>query len=198
MRNVAYRLLVVGSTLVPTAALAHSGHGETAGFAHGFMHPLGGLDHVLAMVAVGMLAYRLGGRALWLVPSAFLLVMGIGAALGAAGTHLPLVEVGIAASIMVLGAAIALDSKAPLAIAAAVAGVFAVFHGYAHGAGIPHAGSAASYAVGFMTATALLHMAGIGLGLMLGRLGQAQGNASHRVAGCLIAASGVVILTQIV
>ena len=86
MRNVACRLLVVGSTLVPTAAHAHSGHGEAAGFAHGFMHPLGGPDHVLAMVAVGMLAYRLGGRALWLIPSAFLLVMGIGAGLDAAAS----------------------------------------------------------------------------------------------------------------
>ena len=194
MWNVACRLLVVGSTLVPTAALAHSGHGEAAGFTRGFMHPLGGPDHVLAMVAVGMLAYRLGGRALCLVPSAFLLVMGIGAALGAAGLHLPFVEAGIAASIVVPGVAIVLGSQAPVAIAVAVAGLFAVFHGYAHGAEMPHAGSAA----GFMTATALLHVAGIGLGLMLGRISRTHGNAAYRVAGCLIAASGAVISTQIV
>jgi urease accessory protein len=198
MRDAVSRVLAVASMLVPTAALAHSGHGETAGFVHGFVHPFGGVDHLLAMVAIGMLAYQLGGRALWIVPSVFVVVMGVGGVLGASHVALPYAEAMIAASIVVLGAAIAFGIKAPVAIAAAVAGLFAVFHGYAHGAEMPAAGSAASYAAGFMTATAVLHVFGIALGVALGRLGQGYDKAFYRAAGCLIAVVGAVILTQIV
>jgi urease accessory protein len=198
MRDAVSRVLAVASMLVPTAALAHSGHGETAGLVHGFVHPFGGVDHFVAMVAIGMLAYQLGGRALWLVPSVFVLVMGIGGVLGAVHVQLPYVEAMIATSIVVLGAAIAFGIRAPVAIAAAVAGLFAVFHGYAHGAEMPAAGSAASYAAGFMTATALLHVLGIALGLALGRLGQGRDQAVYRVAGCLIAVVGAAILMQAV
>jgi urease accessory protein len=198
MRDAVSRVLAVASMLVPTAALAHSGHGETAGFVHGFVHPFGGVDHFVAMVAIGMLAYQLGGRALWLVPSVFVLVMGVGGVLGAAHVQLPYVEAMIATSIVVLGAAIAFGIRAPVAIAAAVAGLFAVFHGYAHGAEMPTAGSAASYAAGFMTATALLHMLGIALGLTLGRLGQGHDKAVYRMAGCLIVVVGAAILMQAV
>jgi urease accessory protein len=118
--------------------------------------------------------------------------------LGASHVALPYAEAMIAASIVVLGAAIAFGIKAPVAIAAAVAGLFAVFHGYAHGAEMPAAGSAASYAAGFMTATAVLHVFGIALGVALGRLGQGYDKAFYRAAGCLIAVVGAVILTQIV
>lgn len=167
MRKIGLHASILAAALVPALALAHSGHDETAGFVRGFNHPLGGVDHVLAMVAVGLLAYQLGGRALWLVPSVFVLVMGIGGGLGAAHVPLPYVEAMIAASIIGLGAAIAFDVKTSAAIIAAVVGLFAVFHGHAHGAEMPVAGSVADYAAGFMAATALLHTIGIAVGRVL-------------------------------
>lgn len=196
MRHVSLRLLAATLVFAPTVAAAHPGHGETAGFIHGFMHPIGGIDHILAMVAVGILAYQLGGRALWLLPAVFVAVMGIGGLLGAANLHLPLVEIGIATSIIVLGAAIASGIKAPVVAAAAVTGVFAAFHGFAHGAEMPVAGSAANYAAGFMIATTLLHVIGIGIGLALARVSQGYGPVLYRVAGCLVAIAGVAILAQ--
>lgn len=196
MRHVSLRLLAATLVFAPTVAAAHPGHGETAGFIHGFMHPIGGIDHILAMVAVGILAYQLGGRALWLLPAVFVAVMGIGGLLGAANLHLPLVEIGIATSIIVLGAAIASGIKAPVVAAAAVTGVFAAFHGFAHGAEMPVAGSAANYAAGFMIATTLLHVIGIAIGLALARVSQGYGPVLYRVAGCLVAIAGVAILAQ--
>jgi urease accessory protein len=198
MRNLASRLLTLSLVLSPTMAFAHPGHGETAGFMHGFVHPIGGLDHILAMVAVGILASQLGGRALWLLPSVFVGVMGLGWVAGAADLHLPFVETGIAASIVVLGAAIAFNVKAPVAIAAAIAGLFAVFHGFAHGAEMPLSGSPAQYAAGFLAATALLHLVGLGLGLALGRIGAGSGRTLYRVTGCAVAIAGAAILTQAV
>ena len=125
-------------TLVPTAALAHPGFGEMHGFAHGFAHPLGGLDHILAMVTVGIFAWQLGGRALWLVPAAFVAAMAAGGELALTGVPVPMVETGIAASVIVLGAIVALGIKAPLAIAMGLVGLFAIFHGHAHGTSCRH------------------------------------------------------------
>jgi len=198
MRNVTSRLLALSLIVAPTSAFAHPGHGETAGFVHGFMHPVGGLDHILAMVAVGILAYQLGGRALWLLPTVFVGVMGLGWVMGAADVHLPYVETGIAASVIVLGAAIALGIQAPVAIAAVIAGIFAVFHGFAHGIDMPLGGSPVNYAAGFLAATAMLHAIGIGIGVALGQLGQNYGKALYRVAGCVVAIAGTAILTQII
>jgi urease accessory protein len=192
------RLLAFTIAATPTAALAHGGHGEVAGFVHGFAHPFGGLDHVVAMLAVGLLAYQLGGRALWLVPSTFVAVMAIGGMLGATGIALPYVEAGIAASIIVLGAAIAFGIRTPAVMAASVAGLFAVFHGYAHGAEMPLGGSALQYGLGFVAATALLHLIGIGAGVALGRFGRTHGRTIYRVSGCLIVAVGAAIFTRIV
>src|SRR5688572_6568924 len=110
--------------LVPTAALAHTGHGDTAGLLHGFMHPIGGLDHVLAMVAVGVFAVVLGGRALWLVPASFVAMMVVGFGLGVSGVALPYVELGIALSSIVIGFAAALGRPMPVAAAMALAGIF--------------------------------------------------------------------------
>src|SRR5437660_10938129 len=124
-------------TLVPTAAFAHPGIGDAHGFVQGFAHPLGGLDHVLAMVTVGLLAWQLGGRALWLVPASFVLAMAAGGALGMADIPVPFVEVGIAVSVIVLGTMVALGTKAPLAITMALAALFAIFHGHAHGSEMP-------------------------------------------------------------
>jgi urease accessory protein len=171
-----HRLTIAAAlTLVPTAALAHPGLGDAHGFAHGLAHPLGGLDHLLAMVTVGIFAWQLGGRALWLVPGAFVLAMAGGGALAAQGIAVPLVELGIALSVVVLGAIVALGVKAPLAIAMALVGFFAIFHGQAHATEMPLGASPGAYAAGFVLATALLHVAGIALGVAIGRIGAAYG-----------------------
>jgi urease accessory protein len=168
--------------LLPTAALAHPGLGDAHGFAHGFAHPLGGFDHVLAMVAVGLFAWQLGGRALALVPATFVLVMAAGGALGMAGVAVPGVEIGITASVIVLGAIVALRVKPPLAIATGLVALFAIFHGHAHGTEMPLDAAGAYYAAGFLLATALLHAGGIALGMVIGRIADAYGRA-QRVAG---------------
>jgi urease accessory protein len=185
-------------TLLPTAALAHPGIGEMHGFARGFAHPLGGLDHILAMVTVGIFAWQLGGRALWLVPAAFVAAMAAGGALAMTGVPVPMVEAGIAASVIVLGAIVALGIKAPLAIAMGLVGLFAIFHGHAHGAEMPLEVATGAYAAGFMLATALLHLAGIALGAMIGRVGDAYGLATYRLGGGLVALAGVAILTHLI
>jgi urease accessory protein len=185
-------------TLVPTAALAHPGIGEMHGFTHGFAHPLGGLDHILAMVTVGIFAWQLGGRALWLVPTTFVLAMAIGGALAMTGVAVPMVETGIAASVIVLGAIVALGIKAPLAIAMGLVGLFAIFHGHAHGSEMPLEAATGAYAAGFMLATALLHVCGIAIGVAIGRIGDAYGVATYRLGGGLVALAGVAILTHLI
>lgn len=157
-------LAVAGGALVAAGpAAAHTGAGGTSSFAAGLLHPLGGFDHILAMVAVGSWAALKGGKALWVWPAAFVGVMLAGGALGMAGMPLPFVEPGIAASIVVLGLLVALAADLPVAVGAAIIGVFALFHGHAHGAEAPAAGTALVYAAGFALATAALHGAGIGL-----------------------------------
>ena len=182
--------------LVPTAALAHSGTGHVHGFAQGFAHPLGGIDHVLAMVTVGVFAWQLGGRALWLVPATFVLVMAAGGAFGIAGVELPSVEFGIAASLVALGAIVAFKIKAPRAVAIGVVGAFAVFHGHAHGTEMPPDALGAAYAAGFLLATALLHAGGIALGFGIGRIGESISRYAFRLGGALVALAGVAILTS--
>jgi urease accessory protein len=153
----------------PSIALAHPGHADAAafeGFAAGLAHPIGGLDHVLAMVTVGLLAAHVGGRALWLVPAAFLGMMTLGGALAAAGMPLPGVEAGIAMSVIALGAAASLRRILGAAFAMALAGVFAIFHGVAHGLEMAEGAGFAAYALGFNAATAALHATGVGLGLV--------------------------------
>ena len=161
---------------MPSIASAHTGVGDTAGFSHGFLHPLTGLDHVLAMVMVGIFAWQLGGRALWLVPTTFVALMAVGVALGVTGIGVPFVEAGIALSVIVLGAIVALRVRAPVAAAMAVVGLFAIFHGHAHGSEMPESAADIAYGMGFMLATALLHAAGIGLGFLIGS-GPANGRA---------------------
>ncbi|MGH7290201.1 MAG: HupE/UreJ family protein, partial [Myxococcota bacterium] len=118
-------------------ASAHTQTGEATGFLTGFVHPISGLDHVLAMVAVGLWGAQLGAPAIWVLPVAFPLVMAMGGLLGLFGVPLPAVEYGIAASALMLGAAVMLEVRPSLAVAAALVGVFAIFHGYAHGAELP-------------------------------------------------------------
>jgi urease accessory protein len=183
-------------TLVPSAAFAHPALGDAHGFVQGLAHPLSGLDHVLAMVTVGLFAWQLGGRALWLVPAAFVLAMAAGGAIAMLGVSVPLVEFGIALSIIVLGAVVALGVKAPLALAAGLVALFAIFHGHAHGSEMPLEASAAVYGAGFVLATALLHMVGIALGIAIGRIGNTHGWAAYRLGGGFVALAGVALLTH--
>ena len=152
------------AVLMASAAEAHTGAGATAGFAAGAAHPVFGLDHTLAMVALGMWAALMGGRATWTMPTAFVGGMALGGAVGMAGWPLPLVEVGIAMSVVVLGLLIATRNRVPLALGALVTVLFAAFHGHAHGAEMPLGGDAFTYAAGFILVTAALHIGGIGLG----------------------------------
>jgi urease accessory protein len=184
--------------LLPSLAFAHPGIGEAVGFDHGFAHPLSGLDHILAMATVGMFAYQLGGRALWLVPSAFVAVMAVGGALGMAGVTLPFVELGIALSVVVLGAVVAFGVKTPVAVAMGLVGLFAIFHGHAHGTEMPAAAAGLAYGAGFVAATALLHLAGIGLGLLIGRIGERHSPAVVRTAGGLVSVAGLALLAGLI
>jgi urease accessory protein len=180
--------------LAPTAAFAHVGVGSTSGFVHGFMHPLSGLDHQLAMVMVGIFAYQLGGRALWLVPLTFVSVMAFGGFLGVMGIPVPFVEAGIALSVIVLGAIVAFGIKAPVAVAMGAVGLFAIFHGHAHGTEMPLDASGFEYGFGFMLATAVLHVAGIGLGFLIGMSSKTLGSSIYRVAGGLASVAGIALL----
>jgi urease accessory protein len=198
MRKLLSGLTFAATALAPAVAFAHAGHGEHSGFIHGFMHPIAGLDHILAMVTVGILAYQIGGRALWLVPTTFLAIMAAGGLLGVAGVSFYFVEPGIAASVVVLGLIVALAVKPPVTVAMVLVALFAVFHGYAHGIEAPLDGSAAAYGAGFMLATALLHAAGIAFGMLVGRIAAAQDPLGYRLAGSAVALTGLVILTRAV
>ncbi len=176
-------------------ASAHVGVGPVDTFNHGFMHPLSGIDHVLAMVAVGLFAVNLGGAAIWLVPSAFVGTMIFGGALGFYGWPLPMVEEGIGASVVVMGLAIAFGVRLPTIAAMALVGLFALFHGHAHGTEGMGLGIAfLPYAAGFICATALLHITGIALGLSLDRLGETPAVILKKCAGTAGAIAGVSIL----
>lgn len=186
--------LALVAVLVPSAALAHTGVGQIAGFLYGFGHPLGGIDHVLAMVAVGVFAWVLGGRALWLVPAAFVGMMVVGFVLGVTHVAVPMVELGIALSSVVIGGAAALGRPMPVGAAMALVGTFAVFHGHAHGAEMPGTAAGLRYAAGFVGATALLHAAGIGLAFATAALLGRHGRATARLAGGAFALGGVGVL----
>jgi len=180
--------------LAPTAAFAHPGHGEALGFAAGFLHPMSGLDHILCMVAVGVFAFVLGGRALILVPLSFVGMMAVGFLLGANGVQLPFVELGIALSSIVIGAVAASGKSMPVAAAMSLVGVFAVFHGHAHGAEMPANAGGLEFAAGFMTATALLHAAGIAAAVVVAKLVGKYGRIVAQVAGGAFALGGIGIL----
>ena len=156
-------LLAAPLMLLAAPAEAHTFGAWGAGFPQGFMHPLLGLDHELAMVGVGFWAGQIGGRARWLVPLAFVAAMMAGGVMGLAGIILPGIELGIGASILLLGMLIALRSRLPLSVSMGGVAAFAIFHGIAHGAEAPEAASPVLYCLGFILATALLHLAGIGL-----------------------------------
>lgn len=169
MKRAAVTTFVALFVFAPAAALAHPGHDGAGGLVHGFVHPVTGIDHVLAMIAVGVLAALYGGRALWLVPTSFLVGMAAAGTVGIAGIPVQIVEAGIGLSIVVLGLMIATQIKPPTLVVMAVVGFFALFHGYAHGSEMPKGPAGLSFAAGFLVATALLLSAGVGLGLLLQR-----------------------------
>jgi urease accessory protein len=189
---------LIFSTMLVGAAEAHTGVGITHGFTSGFGHPMTGVDHILAMVAVGMFAAHLGGRAMWLVPMSFVAMMAVGGALGITGVDLPLVELGIAMSVIVLGALVALQTSMPTSIAMGLVGFFALFHGHAHGAEMLEDVGGLTYAAGFMLATALLHIAGLGIGLGLSRLASTHSKSVIQAGGIAMAAAGVGILAGVI
>jgi urease accessory protein len=174
-------------------ASAHSEVGVAGGFISGFSHPIFGLDHLVAMVAVGLWGAQLGLPAIWVLPIAFPAVMAIGGLLGVLGAPLPMVELLIAGSAIVLGAMVAFAARPPLGVAALIVAAFAIFHGHAHGAELPEAANALAYGVGFVLATGLLHLAGIVIGLAVAWPVGAQ---AVRVCGALIAALGCYFLAD--
>ncbi len=176
--------------LTAAPAYAHTGH-DVLGFTTGFMHPILGLDHVIAMLAVGLWAALLGGRAIYALPVIFPLLMLVGGALGMNGVALPYVEPIIAMSGVVLGLMVALFIKPALWVSALMVGIFAVFHGHAHGVELPAASNAFGYAAGFVIATALLHLAGIGLGRLVGVKG---GEYFTHATGAAIALTGAALI----
>ena len=173
---------------------AHEAGGIAGGFASGFMHPILGWDHVVAMVAVGLWGAFLGSPAIWILPVVFPLVMAFGGALGVTGIPIPAVETGIAASAVVLGAMVAFAARPPIWIAAVIVGAFAIFHGHAHGTELPDAANPLAYSVGFVLATEMLHMGGIAFGLLVR---WPAGKVAVQAGGGAIALAGVGFLTGI-
>ena len=195
MKRAAVTTFVAFLVFAPAAALAHTGHDDASGLAHGFVHPMTGIDHILAMVAVGLLAAQYGGRALWLVPLNFLVAMAIAGVIGMAGIAAPVAEVGIGVSVVVLGSAIAFQLRPPTFVAMAVVGFFALFHGYAHGAELPDGITGLSFALGFILATALLQGPAVGLGLLMQR--QASSRRLIQAGGGAMALVGIAVLANL-
>ncbi len=153
-------------SLLPKLAAAHIRQGEAAGFLSGLEHPVSGLDHIIAMVSVGLWGAQLDAPAIWLLPLTFPLVMSVGGFLGLIGVPLPGTEIGIALSGVLLGAAVLAEWRPPLYAAAALVGLFGLYHGHAHGAELPPGENALLYSLGFVLATGFLHVTGITIGLI--------------------------------
>lgn len=196
MKRAVLTTLTAAFVLAPTIALAHTGQGDTGRLVHGFIHPLTGSDHVLVMVAVGLLSAQLGGRALWLVPLSFVSVMAIAGAFGMAGIRVPLPEAG--RSVYHRPRVGARDtSEMPAFAAMAFVAFFAVFHGYVHGAEMPAETSGLRYVAGFVGATVLLQGVGIILGLLIGLERGTLGRRVVQAGGGAMALLGVAVLTRL-
>jgi urease accessory protein len=190
MRNlVRFTVLVAAFATISTGASAHVGVGDTSSLVAGFRHPLGGLDHLTVMVAVGLWAALKGGRALWVWPAAFVGVMLAGGALGMLQVAVPFVEPGILASVVTLGLLVAFAADLPVGAGAAIIGLFALFHGHAHGTEVPETGGGIAYLAGFALATAALHGTGIAAGIILGR----RYRALTRAAGLAVVGIGAAL-----
>ncbi|WP_111638191.1 HupE/UreJ family protein [Marinomonas shanghaiensis] len=183
-------LLLVASVLASGAVFAHPGHEHASSFMTGFAHPMGGLDHLLAMVAIGLWAASIGGRALWAIPAAFVATMLLGGGLAVAGLNVPFVEQGILLSVIVLGALVLFAKRLPTAVCVAIAGAFALFHGAAHGLEMPLNANGLQYALGFALATAGLHVVGLVFGQWMVKIGTPL---VTRVSGSVIAVAGLLL-----
>jgi urease accessory protein len=179
--------------LLAAPAQAHTLGGEAGGFLSGLQHPISGWDHILAMVSVGLWGAQLGAPAIWLLPVTFPIVMAFGGFLGLVGVPFPSVEIGIALSALLLGAAVMVQWRPPLLAAAVLVGMFALFHGHAHGAELPPGESGLLYSIGFVVATGCLHLAGVAIGTVH-RWG--WGRRVLQTAGACVAMGGVYFLTQ--
>jgi len=184
----------MGLAIFAGVANAHQGAGISGGFVSGFIHPIMGWDHVVAMVAVGLWGAFLGYPAIWILPVVFPLVMAFGGALGVMGVPIPAIEIGIATSAIVLGGMVAFAARPPIWIAAVIVGAFAIFHGHAHGTELPRAANALAYSVGFVLATGLLHLSGIAFGTLVR---WPVGRIAVQTGGGIIALAGVGFLTGI-
>jgi urease accessory protein len=186
-------LALAAGFLLSTPVRAHLLEGEAGGFLSGLQHPISGWDHILAMVSVGLWGAQLGAPAIWLLPVTFPIVMAFGGFLGLVGVPFPSVEIGIALSALLLGAAVMTQWRPPLLAAAALVGVFALFHGHAHGAELPPGESGLLYSIGFVVATGCLHLLGIAIGTVHK---WAWGRRVLQAAGACVAMGGVYFLTQ--
>jgi urease accessory protein len=184
-------LLALLLLLAATPAWAHVQQGQASGFLTGMKHPISGLDHVLAMISVGLWGAQLGPPALWLLPVTFPMVMAVGGFLGLVGIPLPGVEVGIALSAVLLGLMVARQARPPLWVAATLVGFFAIFHGHAHGTELPEGQSGLLYSIGFVVATGCLHGVGIGVSLVHR---WTWGRVALRFAGAAVAVAGLAFL----
>lgn len=184
---------LVGLCLWPTLAWAHDGTGLVGGFVSGFLHPLNGPDHMLAMVAVGLWGAILGRPLVAVLPVVFPIMMAIGGVMGILGVPIPPVELGIGLSVVVLGAVIAFAVKPAIWVAIVIVAVFGIFHGYAHGQELPSAADPVGYSVGFVLSTGLLHLIGIGIGYLALRRG---GMRLVQGLGVVIAVSGLWFVSQ--
>lgn len=173
--------------------LAHTGAGAVGGFISGFLHPVFGWDHVIAMVAVGLWGAFLGMPAIWVLPVVFPMVMAFGGVLGILGVPIPGVEIGIALSAIILGGSVAMAARPPIWLAAVIVGIFAIFHGHAHGAELPQAANPLAYSIGFVLATGMLHLSGIAFGLLVR---WPAGRIAVRVGGMLISLLGCIFLAR--
>ena len=188
----AYKIPLAALLLGLAGSAFGHGSGIAGGFSSGFMHPVLGWDHVVAMVAVGLWGAFLGRPAIWVLPIVFPMVMAVGGAIGLSGLHLAGVETGIAVSAIALGAVVAFAVRPPVWVAAAIVGSFAIFHGYAHGVELPQAADPLAYSLGFVIATGMLHLVGIGIGLVVR---WPAGKIAVRAVGAAIAMAGIAFLT---
>lgn len=180
--------VILLTLLVANQAFAHAEVGVAGGLLSGFLHPIYGPDHMLAMIAVGLWGAQLEKPAIWVLPITFPIVMAIGGLMGVFGIPLPMVELGIALSALILGTAVASQWKANLIFAAIIVGLFAIFHGHAHGTELPAAANPLAYGVGFVISTGLLHALGILIGYAIR---WPMGNTAVRILGAIIAALGI-------
>lgn len=190
-KSFVFALAALAAGLAATPVLAHTGVGSTEGFVAGLLHPIGGLDHTLAMLSVGIWSALAVPKRVWVAPVAFVSVMLLGASAGYAGVPLPAVEFGIAASVILLGLMILARFELPTGIGVGLIAAFALFHGHAHGTEV--AGALATYMAGFALATALLHITGIGIGRLI-----MQARYAIHAVGAAIALAGAAMLGTLV